>query len=57
MIQEITEAEALKINAIHIANHHKKTCEGCECNISLYMLRRLLDLADIELSEKEKESF
>jgi len=53
----LTEADALRENAINIAKHHKKYCEGQSCNISLFLLRRLLDVAEIKLTEEEKKEF
>jgi len=56
-METITEKQAIKENAIKLASHHKKHCDGAECDISLYLLRRALDLAGIELNDEEKRIF
>jgi hypothetical protein len=55
--KKVTEKQLIKENALLLAEHHKKYCEGEKCNISLYLLRRALDLAGIELDDKEKRKF
>lgn len=57
MKETITEKQAIKENAIRLAEHHKKHCEGPDCNISLYLLRRALELAGIKLDAAEKRLF
>ena len=54
---KITEKQAVKENAIRMAEHHRKHCEGEDCNISLYLLKRALDLADIKLDRAESLKF
>jgi len=47
----------LKINAIRLARHHRKYCEGEKCNISLDLLYQLLEYADIKVTKKELKEF
>ena len=49
--------ETLKLNAINIAKHHKKHCNGANCLVSLISLRLLLARAGIELTNEEIEVF
>ena len=49
--------EVLKQNAIRLARHHRKCCEGAECNISLWLIAELLMKAGIELTDDEKKEF
>lgn len=53
----IEKNKLLKQNAIRLATHHRKHCDGEECNISLSLLLDLLELAGIELTEEEKRIF
>ena len=57
MSNTITENEALKINLINLAKHHKKHCEGIDCNISLYLLRKVGEKAGIEFTIDELKYF
>lgn len=52
-----TEKQVIKENAIKLAEHHKTHCIGQECDISLYLLRRALELAGIVIFEHEKKHF
>lgn len=47
----------LKMNALNLARHHKKTCEGEECNISLLLLLEVLLQAGILVTDDEKREF
>ena len=47
----------LKDNAIRFAKDHKKTCQDPECDISLYLLSELIEVAGIKLTQKEKGEF
>lgn len=38
----------LLLNAIRLADHHRATCEGETCNISLSLLLELLQRAGID---------
>ena len=53
-MKTITEQQAVKKNALRLAEHHIKHCEGAGCDISLYLLLRLLEMAGIKLTNKEK---
>ena len=46
-----------KNNIVLLAKHHKKHCDGEECQISLIMLRMFAEEGGIEFTEKEKEIF
>lgn len=52
-----TELSAIKDNAILLAQHHRKHCDGKGCTISLYLLYRALVLAGVELTDKELIEF
>ncbi len=56
-MKAITEHEALKINAINLATHHRRTCDGQTCNISLSQIYTLLKRAGIELTDEERRVF
>lgn len=49
--------EAIKTNAFAVADHHRKTCEGAECNISLSLLASLLERAGYKLTQEERRKF
>lgn len=57
MAQEITMKEAYKLNLIELAKHHRKFCEGEDCNISLILLLTMAERLGIIFSEEEKELF
>ena len=44
-------------NAIKLAKHHRKYCEGEKCDISLILLAEVLQMADIKLTKKQMENF
>jgi hypothetical protein len=52
-IDEMTKV-IVKENAIKLAEHHKRTCEGEECGISLHLLYVMLNGLGIELTEEER---
>lgn len=47
----------LKENAIALARHHRKHCEGEDCTISLILLMELLTKAGIKLKKREVYEF
>ena len=50
--------DVLRENAINLANHHKKSCSGVDCKISLFLLKELLrGEYKIELTEEEEKIF
>lgn len=53
----ITKKKAYKLNCINIAKHHKKCCDGEDCNISLILLSEMLRELGIKISKKELEVF
>ncbi len=46
----------IRANAIKLANDHKLNCTK-ECTISLYLLRELLRLAKIQMTQDEEAAF
>ena len=44
----------LKDNYMKVIEHHKKYCEGENCNISLFLLRVLAEKAGIKFTDSEK---
>ena len=54
--QKEMEKQAIKENTIRLADHHRKHCNGA-CNISLYLLRKLLEMGGITLTREEKGKF
>jgi hypothetical protein len=49
--------ELLKRNAIRLVDHHRKHCDGAECNISLSLIFELLQRAEIKLTPEETAHF
>lgn len=49
--------QAVKENAIRMAQHHREHCDGKGCNISLDLLRSALVMAGITLTEAESRIF
>ena len=49
--------KVLKMNLIHVVEHHKKYCEGVDCNISLFFLRLMAEKSGIKFTQKEKSMF
>jgi len=45
--------DILKENALKLAKDHKKHCD-MTCNISLFLVGELIEMAGIELTEDEK---
>ena len=44
-------------NAMKLAKHHKKYCEGEKCTIALYGIAELFNRANIKLTKKQREVF
>lgn len=57
MTKNMTRDEMLLINALRIADQHKKTCTGLDCNVSLSLLLELLTRAGIIVPEDKLERF
>ena len=53
----VTEKELIKENIIKLIRHHRNHCDGPTCDISLYLVRRLLELADIKIEGEEIRLF
>ena len=49
--------KAYKLNTLELARHHRKHCEGEECNISLNVLRMMAEQCGIKFTDKELEEF
>jgi hypothetical protein len=49
--------EALLMNALNLADHHRKHCDGAECNVNLWMLWELLRRAGIEVPKEVERRF
>jgi hypothetical protein len=56
-MEHISEDELLKVNAIRLADDHRKKCDGAECNIMLSVLAMLLRRAGITLTPEEYRHF
>lgn len=54
---QVTELEAMKLNTLWLAAHHRKTCDGESCNISLIVLMQMAEKAGITFTEDEKLNF
>lgn len=46
-----------KQNLINLVKHHRKTCDGESCNISLYLILELAEKAGMKFTKKEREYF
>ena len=53
----IKEEEVLKDNLVKLVKHHKKYCEGEDCDISLYLLLMLAKKAGLFLTTAEQKEF
>lgn len=49
----VTEKELIKENIMKLVKHHRNNCDGPTCDISLYLVRRLIELANIKIEGKE----
>lgn len=49
--------EILKQNIIKLVEQHKEDCHDPECGVSLYLVKALLDKANIDLTTDEKALF
>lgn len=49
--------DLLKLNIINLVKHHRKHCDGPKCNISLYLIEKLVQKAGISLTDEEKKLF
>lgn len=46
-----------KINIIKLAKHHKKYCDGENCDISLILLMEMTKELGVKFTDKERELF
>ncbi len=49
--------KAYKLNTLELAKHHRKHCDGEDCNISLNVLRMMAEECGVKFTEEEKEVF
>lgn len=49
--------EVYKFTAIELAKHHRKYCEGEQCNISLLWLRKMAENSGVVFTDKELKEF
>jgi hypothetical protein len=49
--------EVLKQNMIRLVDHHRATCPGQTCNISLYLAECVMKAAGIDLTQPESSRF
>lgn len=48
---------AFKQTALELAKHHRKYCEGEDCNISLNVLRMMAEECGVKFTEEEIKEF
>ncbi len=53
-MKQLTEKELVKKNALRLVDDHHKNCKNPDCNISIGLIYKLLEMAGIELTEEEK---
>ena len=53
----INKNKILKSNIIKLVKHHRKYCEGENCNISLWMLLEVAKASGLKFTKKEEELF
>lgn len=46
-----------KHTALALCEHHKRTCDGATCNISLYSIRLMAEEAGVEFTPEEAAMF
>jgi len=46
-----------KENLLKVIEHHKKYCEGADCNISLHWLLTIAERAGIVFTDRERSRF
>ena len=51
------KAEVFKNQALQLAEHHKKHCDGESCTISLLVLKEMAEKAGVKFTKKELEVF
>ncbi len=54
---EVNLKRVLKKNAMALAKHHRKHCDGEHCTISLYLLRLMAEKAGVKFTEYQKGVF
>lgn len=49
--------KAYKLNALELARHHRKNCDGESCVISLAVLRMMAEQCGVKFNEDELMEF
>lgn len=52
-----TRLDVYKWNTIQLAKHHRKFCDGRDCNISLIVLMEMAEKAGIKFTKRERRLF
>lgn len=56
-MSELMKQEWYAILALNLAEHHKRHCDGAECNISLGSIREMAEAAGAEFTAAERKEF
>lgn len=57
MNDHIAFEQALKENMLRLVEHHRRHCDGPDCDISLWEVRQVMERAGITLTDEEKRRF
>jgi hypothetical protein len=49
--------EVYKLNALELAKHHRRTCGGEHCVISLWILKDMAEKLGVKFTEEEIKEF
>ena len=52
-----TRFDVYKLNAIELAKHHRKNCDGHDCVISLFILKEMAEKLGVKFTKEESEVF
>ncbi len=55
--EQITDKELVKKNSLRLIQQHVHNCNDLDCNSSISLIYKLLEMAGIELTEEEKNPF
>ena len=47
------EKEIIKKTLLHLCAEHKNTCDDPECTIQIFLMKRVFDVLEIELTKDE----
>ncbi len=56
-METIETMDAMKMNVIALAKHHKKHCKESDCNVSLVLLMMTCQRAGMRFKEEELRYF